>query len=206
MGKRYLRVERGWQYALSVSENGDKALKDVFVYVMAWNTGRRPLHIEHAGWEFLVPGPRSLADEAGVELGPDNQVWVNQRVEVGLNGETFEVIPDGPSVKLWTRLGPLLGLGINPTSMAVRPYVVTVPEQYWWGSEGPLLPQPPPGLPVEKVERGLMDMARKQPDKRPQLGNLEVGYVHGVPRLILEGDIEKTSEVLNGGPDDAGTG
>ena len=90
--------------------------------------------------------------------------------------------------------------------MAVRPYVVTVPEQYWWGSEGPLLPQPPPGLPVEKVERGVMDMARKQPDKRPQLGNLEVGYVHGVPRLILEGDIEKTSEVLNGGPDDAGTG
>lgn len=106
------------------------------------DTGSRPLHIEHVGWDLLVPGPRQLADEVGVELGAENTVWVNLRVEIALNGETFEVLPDGPSVKLYTRGGPVLALGIDPIAAPVRPYAVTVPEKFWWGSEGPLLDRP----------------------------------------------------------------
>jgi hypothetical protein len=191
--RRRISVERGWQYLFVGDEAGER-LRDVWVYVMAWNTGSRPVHIEHCGWEWLEPGPPELADEVGVDLGPENTVWVNRRVEIALNGETLEVVPDGPSVKVWTRIKPLLALGIDPTATPVRPFVVTVPEAYWWGSEGPLLARPPQGRPIEVVEEQLARLALEA------IGEDEIdhgypGQVVGVARLIMEGDVERTSDL-----------
>ena len=192
--KRRLRVEHGWQFLLS--RDKQPRLLDTWVYVMAWNTGRRPLHIEHVGWEFFVEGSRELAAEAGFDLGESNTVWLQQRVEIGLNGETLEVVPDGPSVKVWTRCLPLLALGINPMLTPVRPYVVTVPERFWRGDEGPLLPRPPPGIPPEEAGQTLADLVEAKRDELPRPHDpARSGGLYGVPRLILEGDVERTSEI-----------
>jgi hypothetical protein len=197
--KRRLRVANGWQFVFVKNDDGGQHLADVWVYVMAWNTGRRPLHIEHAGFEFVVEGSRRLAEAVGAELGPDNRVWMNARIEIALNAETFEVIPDGPSVKLWTRIQPILAFGIHPMETRMQPYVVTVPEQYWWGEEGPLLPSPPQGMDSYEASAAVGRLATEYVDehgKREFTGE-EPGEVHGVPRLILEGDVERSGDLLS---------
>lgn len=203
--RRSLRVERGWQYVFKHPEGKSPVLEDVYVYVMAWNTGRRPLHIEYAGFDFLVPGPRELATKSGYDLPEENDVWVNDRVEIALNGETFEVIPDGPSVKLWTRIGPILGLGIDPTMTLVTPYVVTVPEIHWPGSQGPLLARPPTNYDSPFVEHELARMALEYFAENGDPTPVTEPRITGVPRLIMEGDVERTKETLNleGGTDSA---
>lgn len=195
--RRRLSVERGWQFSYRNDE-----LVDVWVYVMAWNTGDRPLHIEYAGFEAIVPGDRSLADTAGFNLPPENDVWTNKRFEIALNGETLEVIPDGPSVKIWTRLFPICAHNIDPTSTEIRPYVVTVPETYWFGSAGPLLPQVPPGKTREEAGEELVNAAVRHegPDVVIQVPESRVGDVVGLARLIIEGDVEHAKDVLDGNP------
>jgi len=205
--KRSLRVERGWQFVY----DADEQLQDVWVCVMVWNTGRRPLHVEYVGFEALVVGERKIADDAGMDLPPENNVWVNKRFEIALNGDTLEVVPDGPSVKVWTRLFPICADGIDPTGTEVQPYVVTVPEKWWLGPPGPLLPELPPGKTLEEAGTELVSAAVKyagpevlaaNPANRP-------GEVIGVMRLILEGDVERTSDLFPDqrlpGSDAAGT-
>lgn len=193
--RRSMGVERGWQFVY----DDDGNLLDVWVCVMAYNTGRRPLHIEHAGWEFLVEGPREMADAAGI--GPDNRVWVTQRFEIALNGETIETVPDGPSVKIWTRLVPVCAYGIDPGASALRPFVMTVPETYWYGPEGPLIPETPPGRERDDVIAAFTEITNAELDPKLK-GNPkkfpDEPAVHGLMRLVLDGDVERTSDLLDG--------
>lgn len=46
----------------------------------------------------------------------------------------MEVSPDGPRVRIWTRLVPICRHSIDPTETLVRAYAVTYPETYWWES------------------------------------------------------------------------
>jgi hypothetical protein len=193
--KRSLRVEHGWQYVFHTDEEGRERLIDVWVCVQAWNTGRRSLSIEHLGFGWQVEGPRELAAQVGVELGPENRVWIQNRVEIALNGETIEVIPDGPKVKVWARISGILAFGIDPRDTLLCPFVVTVPDRYWWGDERVLIPEPPVGRPVELVESGLAELAANA-SRSPSARRPEPGEVVGVPRLVLRGDVERSDDVF----------
>lgn len=196
--KRDLRVSHGWQYAYDEAGN----LLDVWVNVTAFNTGRRPLHIEYIGFETMVVADRSVLEGTGIDLPDENNVWVNQRFEIALNGETLDVVPDGPSVKVWTSLPPLCAaIPIDPTTTPVRGYVVSWPEQYWWEpGPSPLLAEP------SQVHRTMTEVGEAvahlviaeapgrtfdEPPDRP-------GNVLGLQRLILDGSTERTSDLLRG--------
>jgi hypothetical protein len=190
--RRSLRVERGWQYVYT-KNGGTEQLKDVWVSAMAWNTGHRPLSIEHVGFEFIVPRSREQLAEVGVKVDPgDRPTWINIRFEIALNGETIEVVPDGPSVKVWTRIGPILDAGVDPTTTLARSFVVTVPETYWWSEEGPLLPVPPQGRDPEVTEAELAHLSGEE-NTEPMVP----GKVIGLPRLLLEGEVERTSDLFD---------
>ncbi len=187
-------MERGWQYVYEKQGDAER-LKDVWVCVMAWNTGHRPLSIEHVGFEFIVPSSPEQVAEVGVDLPrSDRPVWINARFEIALNGETIEVIPDGPSVKVWARIEPILARGIDPTVTPMRSYVVTVPETFWWSFEGPLLARPPQGRKAEKTAEELSRLRRNALDNEAELPTIP-GQVIGMPRLILEGEVERSSEL-----------
>lgn len=191
--KRSLRVESGWQFVYGAEDE----LLDVWVCVMAYNTGRRPLHIEHVGWEILVEAPPELAEAAGV--APGKRAYNSHRFEIALNGETLEVVPDGPSVKVWTRLVPICAYGINPAETRVRPYVMTVPETYWWGSHGAIVPQTPPGRDPTQVTAAFARIVRDELDPK-QMGEAlpfaEEPSVIGLERLILDGDVKRASDLI----------
>ena len=194
--KRSLRVEHGWQYV----RNEHSQLLDVWVCVMVWNTGRRPIHIEHAGFVTLFEGPRELADEFGYELGPENRMWVEQRFEIALNGETIEAIPDGPAVKIWTRLPPITLYGIDPFEQDVRAFVVTVPERYWFGPTVPLVRTPLPGLTKHETGAAVLQLHAAESESRKAAGlprTHPLGDVIGLQRLILEGDVQYAKTVLD---------
>lgn len=202
--RRSMRVDRGWQYVSHYPDGrglGRGELKDVWVYVMAHNTGRRPLHIEHVGWEYFTKATpeaiREAKDKGQVFHSPEDEARMQVRVEIALNGETLEVLPDGPSVKIYTRIGPLLGLGIDPLTTPVAPYVVSVPEKYWWGTEGPLLPEIPGHYKESDVENGLERIKAEFLGDDP-VEELIPGMVYGLPRLMLQGDVEYTDEAIHG--------
>jgi len=188
-------VSHGWQFVY----DGEGELLDVWVCVSAWNTSHRPIHLEHVGFEAIVEGDPKLATHAGVTVPPDQRLVTNRRFEIALGGETFEVVPDGPMVKIWTRLFPICEHGIDPTLTPVRPFVVTVPDTYWWGPTSPLLPQTPPGKTVEEAGAELVRVAVRHAGadvlNAPTPAD-RVGEVIGLMRLVLEGDVERTSEVL----------
>jgi len=120
-------------------------------------------------------------------------------------------VPDGPAVRIWTRLFPICAHGIDPTSTPVRPYVVTVPETYWWGPTSPILPELPPGKTLEEAGEELARAAVRHAGARvldPPAPTTRVGEVIGLMRLILEGDVERTGDVLNEPPsaDEGGSG
>lgn len=196
--KQGMDVTHGWQYAYSP----DGMLLDVWVCVTAHNTGRRPLHIHYVGFETLVPGERALADD--YDVPPENTLWVNRRFEIALNTETFEVAADGPAVRIWTRLPPICRHGIDPTATPFRAYAVTWQETYWWEEPAqPLLCRPSQvhrtreevGEAVARLvlaEMGDDDMA---PPPMP-------GSVVGLQRLILDGDVQRTSDLFPDAPPD----
>lgn len=193
--KRDLLVTHGWQYVYDASGN----LLDVWVNVTAFNTGRRPLHVEHIGFETMVLGDRKLAAEAGVELPPENSVWVQQRFEIALNGETLEVLPDGRSVKVWTRLLPICEHAIDPTRTLFRGYVVSWPETFWWEREpAPLLARPSPvHRTTDEVGEAIAHLFLEHMGDRPMPPPADLpGAVVGLQRLILDGDTERTSDLF----------
>jgi hypothetical protein len=193
--KRSLRVAHGWQFVYDENEE----LIDIWVSVMAWNTSHRPAHIEHVGFEAIVEGDPELAAHAGIEVPQDQHLVTNRRFEIALAGETLEVVPDGPSVKIWTRLFPICSHGIDPTLTPIRPYVVTVPETYWWGPMSPLLPQPPPGKTLKEAGQELARAAVRHAGAQvlqPPIPADRAGEVIGLMRLVLEGDVERTSNVV----------
>lgn len=193
---RSLNVSHGWQFVY----DGKDKLIDVWVCVSAWNTSHRPAHIEHVGFEAIVELDPQLAINAGVEVPPGQRPATNRRFEIALGGETFEVVPDGPMVKIWTRLFPICKHGIDPTLTPVRPFVVTVPETYWWGPISPLLPEMPPGKSRDEAGEELARVAVRHAGAEvlePPMPANRVGEVIGLMRLVLEGDVERTSDVLD---------
>lgn len=193
--KRSLNVSHGWQFVY----DGNDELIDVWVCVSAWNTSHRPAHIEHVGFEAIVEADPKLATDAGVAVPPGQPLVTSRRFEIALSGETFEVVPDGPKVRIWTRLFPICKHGIDPTLTVVRPFVVTVPDIYWWGPTSPLLPQTPPGKTLEEAGEELARVAVRHAGAdvlEPPMPADRAGEVIGLMRLVLEGDVERTSDVL----------
>lgn len=194
--RRGMLVTHGWQY---VYDHSGKLL-DVWVNVTAFNTGHRPLHVEYVGFETLVVADRSALEGTGLALADENNVWVNQRFEIALNGETLEVLPDGPSVKVWTRLPPFCAaVPIDPTSTPIRAYVVSWPETYWWESEAvPLLAEPPQTRKsIDEVEEDIAHLVLAEQDKADfESPPDRPGNVVGLQRLILDGSTERTSDLF----------
>jgi hypothetical protein len=193
--RRGMLVTHGWQYAYDPDGN----LLDAWVNVTAYNTGRRPLHIEYVGFEAMVLGDRKLAEDAGIDLPPENNLWVNKRFAITLNGETIEVAADGPSVKVWTRLVPMCLHGIDPTTTEFRGYVVTWPETFWWEKEPQPLLARPSQIHKTRDEVGsavaalVIDQTLPE-DMAPPFD--APGGVVGLQRLILDGDVERTSDLF----------
>lgn len=191
---RELEVTHGWQYAYRNNE-----LLDVWVCVTLFNRGRKPLHAQYVGFETMVIGDRTLARDAGVELPKENNVWVNHRFEIALNSEVLEIAPDGPPVRVWTRLVPICRYAIDPTTTPFRAYAVTYNEVYWWeNNPQPLLPEPSqvhrtPGAIGEAVATLVLDEMGDEGMKPPT--DL-VGGVVGLQRLILDGDVLHVRDVL----------
>jgi hypothetical protein len=80
----------------------------------------------------------------------------------------------------------------------VRPYVVSVPEVWWWGRPGPLLPQPEPSKTLEQTRGEVLDlsldyMAEKDIKPIEQFPD----HVIGLQRLIPEGDVERVKDLLD---------
>jgi hypothetical protein len=193
--KRELEVTHGWQYAYG----HDDELLDVWVCVTLYNTGRRPLHVQYVGFEAMVIGDRRLAEGAGVDLAPDNNVWVNQRFEIALNGETIEVAPDGPWVRVWTRLVPMCRYGIDPTTTDVVAYAVAYHERYWWeATPQPLLARPSQiHRTAEDVGEAVAQLVvREMGDDKSEPVRVIAGHVVGLQRLILDGDVLHTRELF----------
>jgi hypothetical protein len=173
------------------------------VCVTLYNKGRKPLHVQYVGFETMVVGDRRIAEEAGLDLPPDNNVWVNQRFEIALNTQTLEVAPDGPPVRIWTRLIPICRYAIDPTTTPFTAYAVTYYETFWWEAE----PQPLLARPSqvhrsreevgEAVARLVLAEMRDEEMKSPT--DL-VGGVVGLQRLILDGDVEHTRDLFPSEP------
>jgi hypothetical protein len=170
--------------------------------VSAWNTSHRSAHIEHVGFEAVVEADPSLATDAGLEVPLGQRLVTNLRFEIALSGETFEVVPDGPMAKIWTRMFPICAHGIDPTLTPIRPFVVTVPETYWWGPTSLLLPQLPPGKSLDEAGDELARAAVRHAGAEilePPAPAARAGEVIGLMRLVMEGDVERTGDVLDGG-------
>lgn len=75
--------------------------------------------------------------------------------------------------------------------------MVTVPENYWWGSDGPLLPQLPQGKTLEEAGEDLVRCAVKHAGPEVLVPvSADRPEVIGLIRLILEGDVERTSDLF----------
>ena len=196
-----LEVTHGWQYVWG-GEDGE--LLDVWVCVTLYNKGRRPLHVQYVGFETVAPANREAAElELGFAPAEDQPVWTVQRFEIALNGVSVEVAPDGPWVKIWTRLVPICLHAVDPTRQPVRAYAVTYNEKYWWSSPAqPLLPQPWPRWPTisatgEAVARLVL---KEMGDDEMELSVSHENAVVGLQRLILDGDVLHVRELF---PDDS---
>ncbi len=192
--KKNLNVEWGFQYVYRQGSNGD-VLRDIWVFVSAWNDGRRTLSIEHAGFEFLVPAPPRIVDEHGSDLPDGMPVLTNVRFEIALNGETIDVIPDGPAVKIWARVGPILKQGINPAETPMRSFAVTVRENYWWSKEGLLVHRSDPGRDRDETKRAIDALADEAIDGDCPTPPAVPGQLYPMQRLILEGEVENSKDL-----------
>jgi hypothetical protein len=198
--RRELEVTHGWQYAY----NQDDELLDVWVCVTMFNRGRKPLHVQYVGFEAMVIGDRGLAEQVGVGLPEENNVWVNQRFEIALNDEVLEVAPDGPPHRAWTRLPPICHYAIDPTETPVRAYAVSYYETFWWERHPqPLLPQPSQvHRSREAVGEAVAHLVLAEMGDDPMKPPTDlVGGVIGLQRLILDGDVEHTRELFSDPPE-----
>jgi hypothetical protein len=184
--KLKLEVTHGWQFSFKE----DRSIRDVWVCVTLYNRGRRPVHVQYVGFEAPVVGDRSMAEERGLELGDGRRVWTNLRLEIALGDEAVEVAPDGPRVRIWTRLAPICRYGIDPTMTDFAAFAVTYHEIYWWERPLPLLPEPvQPYRTVEEMGEAvahffLEDLGDEEMAPAPR----RAGSVVGLQRIIVDGD------------------
>lgn len=189
--RRGVEVRAGWQYAVDPT---DDHIFDVWVSVQARATGQRPTSVEFVGFEIKILADREkMREHRGVEWRPDRNLWVRHTAEIALNGEVLELKPDGPFVKVWTRLPPIVARGIDPTDLLVRPYVVTGQEEHWYGPASPFLPRPPRNETQDEVRDALDNLAALEPN-RGKLSDVEPG-VFGLERLMLEGTTVSSREL-----------
>lgn len=192
--KQNLNVEWGFQYVYRRGSDGDH-LGDIWVCVSAWNDGRRTLSIEHAGFEFLVPAPPHIRSKHAQDLPDGMPILTNVRFEIALNGQTIDVVPDGPAVKIWARVGPILKQGINPAETPMRTFVVTVRENYWWSRKGLLVHRPDPGRDLQETKRAIDGLVEKAIAAEPPIPPAEPGQIYPMQRLILEGEVEHSRDL-----------
>jgi hypothetical protein len=192
--KKNLNVEWGFQYIYHRGPDGDY-LGDIWVCVSAWNDGRRTLSIEHAGFEFLVPAPSRILSEHQEDLPEGMPVLTNVRFEIALNDETIDVIPDGPAVKIWARIGPILKQGIDPTEARMRAFVVTVRESYWWSKPGLLVHRTDPGRDLDETKAAVKRLITRALDGELPIPPAMPGQLYSMQRLILEGEVEHSRDL-----------
>lgn len=194
--KKSVRVHHGWQFVYG----NDDRMTDIWFYVMVHNDGRRPVHIEHLGFNFIVDAPEDIKEQ--VKDMPDTYIpdgpalKHEMRFEIALNGETLEVLPDGPSVKVLTQGKPILATGIDPLTTPMSPFAVSVPERYWWGPESPLLPRLPTGYTAEESASSIQRIAEESRTELEVPSYLELpGQLRGLKRLVLDGDVDRLEDV-----------
>lgn len=190
-------MTHGWQFVHSP----DGKLLDVWVNVTAFNTGRRPLHIEYVGFETFMAVSQDILDGTELPRPTEDPFLMVQRFEIALNGEAIEVLPDGPSVKIWTRLPPILAAApMDPMARPIRPFVVSWPETYWWEKEAkPLIPEPTHGPTGADIRGQLGALVDAESAKGP-LPRLRPGVPVGLQRLLLDGSTERASDLFDDPP------
>jgi len=117
-----------------------------WLLVGLWNRGRRSVTVERAGLEFFYQW------QEGTALHMYDRP---SHVEFALGGRAIELSPDGPRHRLYTPLGPLLAIGIDPIFEPVWAWAHTTNGRKWTGPSAPILRYMPPRATPEQVEAGL---------------------------------------------------
>lgn len=158
VNRRRLSITPGVHFNVSRKEPGE--ITHGWACVRAWNSGGRDISVEHVGFQYL----------AQIRSGSNSkQALAEMRAEITLN-EPFLLAADGPSVKVYTPLGPLLVDGVSPVH-PIQAFAITTGDREWMSVEQPLLSSLPPTSSLEQLERGL-DHLRDTAEQPPVAGNL----------------------------------
>lgn len=152
--RRRLAVRLGLHLNVSRTEPGTVTL--AWAVVEFWNTGGRPLSVEHAGFRYFT-------------LYEDGSPRNEYRMEVPL-GSPVELPVDGPSRKVTTPIGPMLKAGLDPLS-PVQAFAVTTGDLEWFGPPEPLVRAVPPFSTLERLMGDLAKLAEAA-ELPPSVGGL----------------------------------
>jgi hypothetical protein len=158
---------------LTISRDEPRQLLAAWALVNAWNTGGRLLAVEHLGFRYFAPHGEIGTDRESVEM-------CEHRAEIALEAP-WELVVDGPSRKIYTPLGPMLAIGINPFT-PVEAFAITTGGREWFSPPQPLIAPPPPGIEPESFLRGLKDLAEAA-EAAPSAGHI-VFLAADEPRLF----------------------
>ncbi len=122
--RKRLALTHGTYFNVRRDEPGH--VSHAWALIQFWNTGGRPLAVEHAGFRYFV-----VHDEGNPPYA------VERRAEVALEGP-IEVPVDGQSQRVGTPLGPLMKAGLDPWS-PVQAFAVTTGAKEWFGAPEPLV-------------------------------------------------------------------
>jgi hypothetical protein len=150
MNRRRVRVDHGWRYVLTNED--PPGLRDMWIYVMVTNTGRRDIAVEHVGWEW--PAHHETLDSG-------QRIFNAYRAELPLE-EPVLLKADGAPVKFATPVGPLLALGLDPLTDDIWPVAFTDGGNTGWrGPMGCLAQNPPPKIVADRLRADLQRLARE---------------------------------------------
>jgi hypothetical protein len=143
-GRTRLAIEHGIHLQMSRETRGE--ILNAWLLVRVWNNGGRPLAVERVGLHFF----RSWEEENAIHVDVHPSY-----IEFALQGQAIELAPNGPSHRLYTPLGPLLKIGIDPIDEPVWAWARTTNGREWTDRMHPILQLPPPGSTPEQVGAGL---------------------------------------------------
>lgn len=122
--RRRLAIRHGVHFNVRRDVPGHVNL--AWALVSVWNTGGRPLSVEHVGFRYFVIRDESDAPET-----------VEHRAEIALD-HPIELAVDGPSERVGTPLGELMKAGVD-TRSPIQAFAVTTGEKEWFGTPKPLV-------------------------------------------------------------------
>jgi hypothetical protein len=185
--RRRLVVYPGVNFTLSRTDPLEVRL--AWAAVGVYNGGGRALAVEHVGFRYGVRYVRELPDEireqveaTAAETGNEPAVVMEHRAEISLT-EPIPLPVDGPSHKIYTPLGPMLAVGINPF-VPLQAFAITTGGREWFSPPQALVQAPPPGVTLERLADGLRRLAGSS--DRPHEAEGLVWLMREEPHLLNE--------------------